>query len=82
MALFSFFFSGHFVRGEQFALRDICFGQALKMSFVLSADFIRVQLSNLKTKMMQWKSHDIEVVAVNRLDKCTTNTLDTINKLS
>ena len=52
------------------------------MSFVLSADFIRVQLSNLKTKMMQWKSHDIEVVAVNRLDKCTTNTLDTINKLS
>ena len=52
------------------------------MSFVLSADFIRVQLSNLKTKMMQWKSHDIEVVSMDRLDKCTTNTLDAINKLS
>ena len=82
MAFFSFFFSGHFVRGYQFALRDICFGPALKTSFVLSVDLIRVQLSNLKTEMMQWKSHDIEVVSVDRLDKCTTNTLDTINKLS
>ena len=54
----------------------------IKARFVLSADFIRVQFSNLKTEMMQWKSHDIEVVPMDRLDKCTTNTLDTINKLS
>ena len=46
------------------------------------AIFFREQLSNLKAEMIKWKSHDVEVVTMNGFDKCSTNTLNAICKLS